>query len=74
MDAYNDEINVLIHMKTLLESLLQNNDNKFIEKIYNEITTYIDSSCNHKIIDDMIDITPNLSKPIKYCEYCFKTF
>ena len=74
MDAYNDEVNVLVHVKTLLEGLLQNNKNESIEKIYNDISTYLESSCKHSIVNDLIDITPNLSKEIQYCEYCFKTF
>lgn len=30
--------------------------------------------CNHIIVDDMIDISPELSKKIRYCSVCETTF
>ena len=30
--------------------------------------------CKHKIIEDLIDLTPTRSKYVYYCETCFKCF
>ena len=32
------------------------------------------SECKHNIVDDYIDITPDKSMKIKYCDICFLTF
>lgn len=32
------------------------------------------SVCNHSIIEDYIDIDPEKSLKIFYCEYCLETF
>ena len=34
------------------------------------INTKIVSLCNHNMVDDSIDISPDLSKDIKYCTHC----
>lgn len=35
---------------------------------------YIEKHCQHDIIDDVIDISPDASQTIRYCKYCEKTF
>jgi len=39
-------------------------------RIYNEQKEQTENKCNHKIIPDYIDIDPDRSKQIFYCEYC----
>jgi hypothetical protein len=34
------------------------------------INTKIVSLCNHNIVEDSIDISPDLSQEIKYCTHC----
>ena len=31
-------------------------------------------SCSHKIVEDLVDIDPDKSQQIFYCENCYKTF
>jgi len=34
----------------------------------------IEEECEHKVVQDLIDIDPDRSVTIFYCEHCFKTF
>ena len=43
---------------------------KYIENIENKFKEKIQTLCNHKMVDDSIDITPDLSTNIRYCELC----
>jgi hypothetical protein len=59
---------------TRLRSLphkMQNQDYKVILKLMGD---YIQMHCNHNIISDLIDIDPDRSKTILYCDHCHKTF
>lgn len=38
------------------------------------ISTYNITKCHHSIIEDLIDIDPDNSLTIHYCEKCHKTF
>jgi hypothetical protein len=38
------------------------------------VDKYLIDNCNHNIIEDLIDIDPDRSKVIKYCNLCYKTF
>lgn len=42
--------------------------------IYNYILEYLKTYCRHNVIKDTIDITPDDSKTISYCEYCQLSF
>jgi len=46
--------------------------NSIIIKLNNIISEM--DKCNHTIIEDMIDIDPDNSLTIRYCEKCEKTF
>ena len=41
-----------------------------IHHFKNYINTKIVSLCNHNIVNDSIDISPDLSQEIKYCTHC----
>ena len=43
---------------------------KYIENIENKCNEKIQNLCNHCMIDDFIDISPSISKNIRYCELC----
>lgn len=43
---------------------------RLIEKYLIEHT----DDCDHNIIDDLIDIDPDRSQMVKYCNICYKTF
>jgi hypothetical protein len=38
------------------------------------VASYLETKCVHNIIIDSIDITPDSSQTIYYCEKCYKTF
>ena len=42
------------------------------QHLLNEINERIEENCNHNWITDLIDIDPDRSKTIIYCEYCEK--
>lgn len=56
---------------TELPTSMQNSD--FIA-IVQQINAYLRKYCTHNIIEDDIDLTPESSKRIYYCEYCLQTF
>jgi hypothetical protein len=67
----------LINIKDKLENFITVNDNEDdneIIEIYKLIEFYIDKNCTHNIVTDYIDITPEYSKQIDYCDICMKTF
>lgn len=48
--------------------------NTDFKEIYEKISECIDKYCIHHLVHDTIDITPDHSKQITYCDVCFKTF
>lgn len=42
--------------------------------IYKAVQAYLQNECEHNIVEDMIDIHPECSQTIYYCEYCETTF
>ena len=47
--------------------------NQEYKEILTKVTNYI-HNCPHHIVYDHIDISPDNSKTICYCEYCYQTF
>ena len=43
---------------------------KYIIELINECEKKIQELCMHNYVDDLIDITPDRSKYITYCEFC----
>lgn len=74
MDNFNteNEIKIMLSCKIRLEStdsnLCEYND------IYNLIKKFLLKYCNHNIIEDYIDISPDNCQCIKYCTKCESTF
>jgi len=54
-----------------LPQKMQNQEYKTILKLMSE---YIQNHCNHNVVSDLIDIDPDRSKTILYCDHCSKTF
>jgi len=50
------------------------NINSEYKKIYDLILEYIKTHCNHKIVEDYIDLGIDESKKIEYCSVCLTTF
>lgn len=81
----NEDINNIIHFKAALESSFFYLDNNSIKdstekfkdycNIIQEMNNYLKKYCQHKIVDDWIDIDPEHGgQNIKYCMKCFITF
>ncbi len=69
----NKYIEEFVCIKRILETIDTNNF--IVNRIYKDVKTYIEVNCDHSVIDDYVDLDPdNGGKPIKYCEYCYKSF
>jgi hypothetical protein len=67
------KIQILSTVKTILNDDIVKDDHD-IQQIYELVVKYIDSNCQHNIITDYIDISPDLGYNIHYCDICMKTF
>jgi len=68
---YNKENNILFLKKKICEYEEKINE---IHHFKDYINTKIVILCNHNIVNDLIDITPDVSQTIKYCTICEYTF
>jgi hypothetical protein len=57
-----------------LSILPENKQNGQYREIVRLMKVYIDVYCQHHIVEDLIDIDPDRSKTIRFCEYCNKDF
>lgn len=64
---YSSEIEMLIKKYT---QLIEAQDIKKLNTLQLELDANIYSICEHEFTEDYIDITPDISKKIKYCIYC----
>ena len=67
----NCTIEHLIQIKSLLISCEKNDE---INEIVKHVDNILLKNCTHRIVDDVIDIDPDRSKSIQYCEKCYVTF
>jgi hypothetical protein len=68
-----EKIQKLVYANLSLQMIpIEERDDALIE-IIEMIEKYIDDNCIHSIITDLIDIDPETSKSVDYCEYCHKT-
>ena len=58
------------NLKRLPETLRDDNYANIIDTLFN----YLNDNCNHKIIEDSIDINEETSQQIFYCEHCNLSF
>ncbi len=69
-----ESIQCMIRAKTILDNDFKYKVNDEYSKIVQLVEEYIVKHCEHKIVRDLIDIDPDRSKSIVYCENCFHTF
>jgi hypothetical protein len=74
-----DDIQSMVNARDSLERYSDSvnnysNINLEYKKIYDSIIDYIKTHCNHKIVEDHIDIGIDKIKQIKFCERCLTTF
>jgi DNA-directed RNA polymerase specialized sigma subunit len=74
----NDVKNSLINSKFFLSSDKFENNNKELinqmEDLIKQIDLKLKSECNHEYIEDYVDITPEKSQKICYCNKCYSCF
>lgn len=74
-----EKIIQLVEIKNVIESIhhfgIYNHElqDESLKKILNDIQTYISNNCNHKWINDSIDIDLDTSMNITFCEICSMT-
>ena len=75
----NDKTNIfncndLISIKNYLAGASQTINMNDKTRILNTINIFFLSNCEHEIITDYVDITPDKGRNIKYCSRCEITF
>jgi hypothetical protein len=68
------DIDIMLEMKKQINKIPSNRITPEYIEIRNKINAYLKKYCNHTIICDMIDITPDRSQMIQYCSICESTF
>lgn len=66
-----ETVDNMIEIKNILVSSEKNDEIKTILKM---VDNFLLKHCQHEIVDDLIDIDPDRSKSIRYCEKCLITF
>ena len=67
------DIIAMVKCKSSLQEIPVEMQNQEYKEILTKVTNYI-NNCPHHIVYDHIDISPDNSKTICYCEYCYQTF
>ena len=70
----NEKVKVMVYAKLSLQAIPTEIQDADYTKILETIEEYIETNCQHVKVDDLIDIDPDRSKSITYCEVCYKTF
>jgi hypothetical protein len=69
-----ESIQCMIRVKEILDNDFKYKINDEYSEIVKKIENYVIKHCHHKIVRDLIDIDPDRSRTIAYCENCFQTF
>jgi hypothetical protein len=66
----NEDVVIMRSVKRIMnkDCCLENSEYK---QIYTLVQEYLKNNCNHNIIKDYIDISPDESKDIYYCSHCY---
>ena len=64
----------LARIKLILESLEIPAEDAEMRQIYNLVSIYLDTKCDHHIVTDCIDIGPDNGYTIRFCDVCMRTF
>lgn len=69
-----DDIFAMVKALEALDRVDISMRNGMYRKIHEYIQNYLQHYCIHSIVSDMIDIDPDKSRTIRYCEHCMQTF
>lgn len=67
------QIETMVRSKHILESIPIELQNSLYKDVLTQINSFIEKNCDHHYIYDLIDINPDYSRTIQYCEKCYKT-
>jgi hypothetical protein len=67
-------IEVMSRALSYLNGLPSSMQNTEFSDIVKRMTDYLNRYCKHSIVEDDVDLTPESSKRIYYCELCMQTF
>jgi hypothetical protein len=66
-----DDIQRVLFIKRELEELFLEVQNENLRTALKEIDRYLILHCPHQFVDDLIDVDPDKSITISYCQLCF---
>lgn len=70
----NDDVYAMMKAIESIERVDISDRNGLYRQIHQLMENYLDQFCNHNIVTDLIDITPDRSQTIRYCLHCKKTY
>ena len=70
----NDDIYTMVNALEILERVDISKRPGLYRQIHQSIKNYLQQYCDHHMVTDLIDIDPDRSKSIRYCEYCRQTY
>ena len=70
----NDDVYAMMKAIESIERVDISDRNGLYRQIHQLMENYLDQFCNHHIVTDLIDITPDRSQTIRYCLHCKKTY
>lgn len=70
---HTENIRALVQIKTILERLTVNTNDNLLQQITTLVNEYL-NTCEHRIVSDYIDITPDNGYTIQFCDICMQTF
>ena len=71
MDNYNsDEVKTMIRAKSIMDRIPETEQSVEYKTIIQMIQTFLHDNCQHEIVIDNIDVTPDKSVTIFYCKHC----
>ena len=74
MDDYNsDEVRTMIRAKSIIDQIPETEQSVEYKTIIQMIQIFLHKNCQHQIINDNIDVTPDKSVAIFYCKHCHET-
>lgn len=68
------ELAVILEINALLDKIPVSYHSHEYQQIAKLVREYLSHHCDHVIVHDNIDITPDRSERICYCSRCFETF
>jgi hypothetical protein len=68
------DLRIMVSIRNQMQRIPPKDHTPEYAAIYQSVQSYIRNHCNHRIIEDMVDIHPECSQTIYYCEYCESTF